>query len=373
VLSLCSSLAWVAGAQAAEPALGPPLIEIRVRGDEMALARVRSAADELFSRVRVRALVRAAPNAELETDDAASPWLLAHVDLRVLTQPVVDVEEARSGQELTHRTVLDGTSLETGVEATMHIVYSAVEAALSLHETQAANAPPPPAKFVAPRATPRSSAPRLGLDVGALGRVTSFGGGRFLPGGGAMVELGADWGAFRTGLMLLGAAHETTDVAFGDGYSTLRPLALRLIPVLDARLTREVEGAFGLGFGLDEFALGVGRAPSPMSMMSTTSPTSMMSTTSPSGSPLLIRAHTGVIWDPVFSALLGLRLPLGPGAFASLLGSLDVGVGSRSLLLIKGRETASVFELPQFRAGVVLAASFTARGAQRFTASARTE
>jgi hypothetical protein len=378
LLTLCCALGLSVAvrAHALEPqhelALAVPIVEIRVQGDALALARVQSASNELFSRVRVRARVRAETNAVLESDHDSTPWLIARLDLQAPDRAVLDVAEGQTRQELTHRTVLDVTSLETGVEAAMHIVYAAVEAALELRETVSASTLPP--RRLAPSAAlPGLSAPQIGFDLGALGRVASYGSGRFLPGGGAVAELGADWGSFRAGLMLLGAVHEATDVAFGDGYSTLRPLALRLVPVFDTRLAGDVQGVFGVGFGLDEFSLGVGRPPSPTSLG--TGAGMGMTTSAGVGTsmgPVLIRANTRVILEPLVSALLGVRIPLGSGAFASLLGSLDAGLGPRSLVLNRAGETASVFELPQFRAGVVLAASFTASGAQRFARNAGT-
>jgi hypothetical protein len=368
MLGLCSALCLTAAPRAhaldsGQWSLASRVIEIRVAGDPKAQSLTQAVASELFGRLRVRARVRAEESADADNEPGSPPWLTAHVDLRVPSKPVVSLEQGRTGTPLTPQVISDVTSLETGIEAALHIVYAAAEAALALPEpaevddSTSGSSPeetePLPAR--APKPSSPAQAPssglKLGLDLGALGRVAAFGAQHVVTGAGAIGELRADWSRLHAGLLLFGALHGTTDVAFGDGYSTVQPFSVRLIPTLDARLTGSVQGSFGVGVGLDQFTARVARPPSPP----------------PMPGPIFIENRRAVTVDPLISALAGVRVRSGSGTFVSLLGSLDFGLGASSLQLGRVGSVTSVFDLPDVRASLVLSASFNSLGAPRFS------
>ena len=374
VLGLCSAFCLAAAPDARaldaeDSALTTRVVEICVAGDANARFLAQAVATELFGRLRVQVRVRAEEGAAVASGPVSKPWLTAHLDFRVPCKPAVRIEQERAEPRLPAQVIPDVTSLETGVEAALHVVYSAAEAALSLPEQvqdsqtepapeQAKPLPARPLSASAPR-PPASREPsppsglKLGLDLGALGRIVSFGGPHVLAGAGVIGELRADWSRLHAGLLLFGALHETTEVPFGDGYSTLRPFSLRLIPTIDARLTGRVHGSFGLGVGLDEFTARVSRPPSPPPM--------------PMPGPIFIENRSAVSLDPLISALVGVRVPSGSRTFVSLLGSLDFGLGPSSLEVGRVGPMTSVFALPDVRASLVLAPSFSSAGAPRFS------
>jgi len=318
----------------------PPTIEIRVLGDERALALVRIAAAELFSRLRVQLRVlddaQAAPT---EPGPVEPPLVLAYVDLRVPSAPLVDVDDGRTRQELMRRSLSDVSSLETGVEAALHVVLASVESMLQLAPSEPSAPPPAPRRPARAPARPRGGA---GLDVGALIRLASLGGSRLTPGAGAALELRADAGSVRTDLGLWGALHTTTALDLDEGHSTLRPYALRLMPGLSASLSRDWQASAALGAGIDHFVLDARSAPS--------------------GG----QARDHAVSDPVLSSQLGLRFPLAGAWFFSLLGTLDLDLAPARFSVDRAATREVLFALPRWRGGVMLIASFSPTSVQRF-------
>jgi hypothetical protein len=339
LLLLASSRAYadtIAPSPAAAATAPLPWVEIRVLGDETALARVRDTAAELFSRLEVRLRVLADADAAA-SPGAEPPLVLAYVDLRVPTSPLVDVDDGRTHQELMRRNLSDISTLETAVEAAVHVVYASVESLLLLAGPQRAELPRPPRSRRAP-SPPASS----GLDLGALFRLVSLGGSRVAPGGGAALELRTDAGNVQAELGLFGALHAASQLDFDDGRLSLHPYALRLVPGLSARLSRQLQGSVGVGVGLDHFVLDV-HAPA-------------------SGGKALDRA----IYDPILATQLGLRFPLAGAWFASVLGTLDVDLAPTRFISENGDSRHVLFTLPRLRAGLVVIASLSPTSVRRF-------
>ncbi|HYP91033.1 MAG TPA: hypothetical protein VEQ59_22865 [Polyangiaceae bacterium] len=316
----------------------PPWVELRVVGDETALSRVRVTAAELFARLDVRLSVVAdgEGSASMAGD---SPLVLAYIDLRVPTAPLVDVDDGRTRQELMRRNLRDLSSLETGVEAAVHVVYTTVESLLQLAKTERASARPrtPP-----PRA-PAGPLRGTGLDVGALFRLLSLGDSHLVPGAGAAVELRTDAGPVQAELSLLGALHTASRLDFGDGSASLRPYALRLLPGVSARISEQLLGAVGVGVGLDHFVLDASDAPS--------------------GS----KGHDRAVFEPVLASQLGLRFALGGAWFMSVLGTLDVDLAPTRFVIDRASERQVLFELPRWRGGLLLVASLSPTPVRRFS------
>lgn len=316
------------------------VVEIRVSGDAVALARVRMTARELLLRLDVEPVVKSIEEPDSTSDPA--PIVIAYVDLRSVGSPSIDIEDGQTRQELTRRNLTDVTSLETGVESLLHVLYLAVESSL---QVAVARAPAPPAAKPTPPPAPRPPASRspFGLDLGPLLRLSSLGGSRFVPGGGIVVEPRADLGRTQLGLAVSAALHGNTELAFARGEAAVRPLQLRFVPTLDWLLSPEVSGCVGLGAGLDSL------------MVAPVQPPELGSASA---------AQT--VLDPVLTGLLGARLPVSDRVFLSALASLDYDVAPTSFIAREGALSRPLLQLPRLRAGFTLALSFTATGQRRF-------
>jgi hypothetical protein len=407
---LASSLSLPAAALSSEPGASSPrgpsrVVEVRVNGDASALSRVKLTARELLSRLDVEPNVESIDEPPTSPDEPP-PLVIAYVDLRDIARPSIDIEDGRTRQELTRRNLVGVSSLETGVEAVLHVLYLAVESSLavSVPKPSATTAAPTPGT-TAPRArgtpapgpsappagaspasmppgaarrattsratTPRPEASAIvdsspgaaelrpgppsaaagpGLDVGLLLRLSSLGGSRIVPGAGASLEPRTDWGRLRVGLMLSGVVHAANELSFAGGTADVRPMYARVIPTLDWLLSPDLSATAGLGAGLDAFAVEPLLAPVP---------------------GRVVPARTAV--DPVVSALAGARVPIGGRLFLSALASLDVDVQPTVFVARLGDETQAVLQLPRVRAGLLLAMSFSAAGPRRFPAGALVE
>lgn len=323
------------------------IVEIRVSGDAEALARVRMTARELFLRLDVQPNVKAIEEPDTSADDP-TPLVIAYVDLRNVSSPSIDIEDGKTRQELTRRSLSDIATLETGVESVLHVLYLAVESAL---QVGAAAPPPPPAKKpTPPERKPKRAAPptRAGLDFGPLLRLSSLGDKRIVPGGGVLLEPRTELGRGQLGLMLAGVVHATSELSFEHGTVDVRPLQARLVPMLDWLLSSEVSGCFGLGAGLDAFVI---------------------EPVQPPDTGRLVAGKSAV--DPVLTALLGARVPVADRVFLSALASLDLDLMPTAFVARVGEENQPLMQLPRLRAGFTLALSFSAVGSRRFASTTR--
>jgi len=334
-----------------------PLVEIRVLGDDTALTRVRVTATELFARLDVRlSVVADGVDATAPSDD--NPLVLAYVDLRVPTAPMVDVDDGRTRQELMRRRLADVSSLETGVEAAVHVVYASVEALLQLTADRRAAksapapapAPPPPPSAPAGAPTPahaERSERGAGLDLGAAFRLVSLGDSRLSPGAGASLDARIDAGPLQAELDVLGVLHASSELDFNEGSAMLRPYALRVLPGVSVRLTQQLLASLGVGLGLDHFVLDARSAPSGGTATDT------------------------AVTDPVLTSQLGLRFPIGGAWFLSVLGTLDLDLEPTRFVIDRRETIEPLLALPRLRGGMLLIASISPTRVHRF--AVRTE
>jgi hypothetical protein len=236
-------------------------------------------------------------------------------------------------------------SLETGVEALLHVLYLSVESSLQVGVARPLPPPapdkpkPPPAAKTQQERTPARGA----LDLGPFIRMSSLGGDRIVPGGGLALEPRLQLGRAQAGLSLSGAVHGTSDLAFAGGLAQVRPLQLRAIPTFDWQFSSAVSGYFGLGGGLDSLLIDSVQTPEVGSVVK----------------------HESAI-DPVVTGLLGARVPVSNRVFLSALASLDLDLAPTSFVARRGTMSEPLLQLPRLRAGFALAVSFTAVGANRF-------
>lgn len=328
------------------------VVEIRVTGDAAALAKVKLTARELLLRLDVTPVVKSSDEPATPPGDPL-PLVIAYVDLVRVSSPSVDIEDGATHEELTRRNLSDVSSLETGVEALLHVLYLAVESKLQVGlESRPRATPPasePPEKKPAPPAARKAEASRahFGLDLGPLLRLSSLGSSRIVPGGGIGVEPRADFGRTQVGLMVLGALHGTSELAYARGSAEVRPLQVRVVPMLDWLLSRDVSAAAGLGAGLDSFRVTplqppeVGFASAPQTAI-----------------------------DPVLTAQVGARMPISGRAFLAALATLDLDLAPTSFVAHEGPMSHDVLALPRVRGGFTLALDFTVAGERRFSKAA---
>lgn len=324
----------------ASPSQRSRVVEIRVHGEPAVLARVRVIARELLLRLDVQTSVKGSDEPETP---GPPPLVRAYVDLRNTATPSIDIEDGETRQELTRRTLTDVTSFETGVEAVLHVLYLAVESSL---QVGAATRTAPPERKPAPLPAKRVKKARapFGFDLGPLVKLSSLGGSRMVPGGGALVEPRADLGRSQLGLMVSAAIHGSSELSVARGEATVRPLQIRIIPSLDWQLSSEVSGCVGLGAGIDSLLVEPVQPPE-------------RGLASPSQSAI----------DPVLTGVLGARVPISGRAFLSALASLDYDAAPASFVVREGSSTRPILQLPRLRAGFTLALSFTAAGSKRFS------
>jgi hypothetical protein len=340
-----SAAAALESTPAAEPPAVGRIVEIRVSGDAAALARVRITARELLLRLDVQPNVKALEEPETPRSEPV-PLVIAYVDLRNLAAPSIDIEDGQTRQGLTQRRLSDVTSLETGVEAVLHVLYLAVESRLQVGIERSLPAPAPPPKKPAPEPQPpaRASATSFGFDVGPLLRLSSLGDGRIVPGGGVGLEPRAGFGRAQAGLLVSTTLHGTSELVFERGEVALRPVQVRVVPTFDWLFSRELSGCLGLGAGLDSL---------------------MVTPLEQPDAGRANRAQSAI--DPVLTGLIGARVPVSRRVFLAAMASLDLDLAPTQFVARQGLETRQLLQLPRVRGGFTLALSFTVAGERRFS------
>jgi len=347
---LAPSAAAAAQDESRAPSSAPArMVEIRVAGDAAALSRVRVTARELLRRLDVQANVSSSDEPD-RADEGPVPLVYAQVDLRSLGSASIVIEDGRTRQELSSRRIGDATSLETGVEALLHVLYLSVESMLQVGDREPAPSPSAaaradkPGPAAPPSRTAAAPAPaRLGFDVGPLLRLSSLGNGRIVPGGGLALEPRVELGRAQAGLLLSAAVHGTSELSFARGIAEIRPLQFRFGPTFDWLLSSEVAGCLGLTAGFDTFVLNAVEAPEAGQVNDGASTT-----------------------DPIVTGIVGARLPISSRLFLSALASLDLDLAPASFVARREDTSEVVLDLPRWRAGFTLALGFTAAGTRRF-------
>ncbi len=356
IVALVGALALLAPSAAAaaedDTSAGPAqgrVVEIRVSGDAAALSRVKLTARELLLRLDVTPVIKAIDEPVTAATET-TPLVIAYVDLLRVTAPSIQIEDGTTHEELTRRELNDVSSLETGVESVLHVLYLAVESKLQVGlERPAPLLPAAPEKRPTPppeRAKPPQGA-RFGLDVGPLLRLSALGDGRFVPGGGLGVEPRADFGRTQAGLMVTAALHGTSELRYQQGSADVRPLQVRVVPMVDWLISRDMSAAGGVGGGLDSL---------------------MVTPVQPPEQGMAAPSQTAI--DPILTAFLGVRMPISGRAFLAALASLDYDLAPTSFVAHRGPMSEELLALPRWRGGFTLALDFTLAGERRFSKAA---
>ncbi len=349
--ALAAAFSWLAPLAAAaledDPSLATRsgvarVVEIRVSGEAAALSRVRMTARELLLRLDVQPNVKAIDEPETSRT-GPTPLVLAYVDLRSVASPSIEIEDGKTHEQLTSRRLSDVTSLETGVEALLHVLYLSVESTLQVGaETPL---PPPVNKPTPPVAKPApQEQSHFGFDVGPLFRLSSLGGSRFVPGGGVALEPRADFGRAQASLLVSGVLHGSSELGYLGAEAEVRPLQVRVVPTLDWLLSHEVSGCVGVGAGLDSL---------------------MVNPVQPPTVGMVAAGRSAL--DPILTGLIGARVPISGRVFLAAMASLDLDLAPTSFVAHQGMTSHPILQLPRVRGGFTLALSFTAAGERRFT------
>jgi hypothetical protein len=321
------------------------IVEIRVNGDAAALARVRMTAPELLLRLDVQPNIKSIDEPDSSPGEPI-PMVIAYVDFRSVASPSIDIEDGRTRQELARRRLSDVTSLETGVEAVLHVLYLTVETTLQVSATTPRPGVAPLPKKPVPRLVRRAAPQRthFGFDFGPLLRMSSLGSTRIVPGGGLGLEPRADFGRTQATLLLSGVLHGTSEISADRGEAEIRPLQIRVVPTLDWLFSPEVSGCVGVGGGMDSF---------------------LVSPIQPPDFGRVRSAQSAL--DPILTGMVGARVPISGRLFLAAMASLDLDLAPTTFVATAGLVNEPILRLPRVRGAFTLALSFTAAGERRFS------
>jgi hypothetical protein len=393
--SLLSMMPRVAAATAGSA----PIVHIEVEGSPAAVDRLRTTALEVLGRLGVVPVVVAAPAPDARA--LPVPLVQAQVDLRNPRQPSLVVRDGASGRELSRRTLDQGASLETSVEAAVLVVYMIVEARLSEETapsepaspgavapgavapsaTEAAPAPATtqPPSAVAPRSTAaaptkrrqrrpeppppepeiveeseemaepeRPSAPSAWtLSAGALLRLGTLDNASAITGAGLVLEARAKRSKF--GGLLLGAAHVPSDVHFASSYADVHTVSARLLLTQGFELGSSVSALIGLGPGIDWLR------------------------SVPEAAPVEVRTGTANVVDPILSAAFGARLALGGHALLMAAACLDLDLAPHTFVIDVGNERHTLLAPDRLRPSLFMAIAYTSGDDHTASAASSTE
>jgi hypothetical protein len=389
-LSLLSLTPRVAAATAGSA----PIVNIEVEGSPAAVDRLRTTALEVLGRLGVVPVVVAAPAPDARA--LPVPLVQAQVDLRNPRQPSLVVRDGASGRELSRRTLDQGASLETSVEAAVLVVYMIVEARLSEETAPSEPAPPgavapsateaapapattQPPSAVAPRSTPaaptkrrqrrpeppppepeiveeseetaepeRPSAPSAWtVSAGALLRLGTLDNASAITGAGLVLEARAKRSKF--GGLLLGAAHVPSDVHFASSYADVHTVSARLLLTQGFELGSSVSALIGLGPGIDWLR------------------------SVPEAAPVEVRTGTVNVVDPILSAAFGARLALGGHALLMAAACLDLDLAPHTFVIDVGSERHTLLAPDRLRPSLFMAIAYTSGDDQTASAASPTE
>jgi hypothetical protein len=391
--SLLSLMPRVAAATAGSA----PIVQIEVEGSPAAVDRLRTTALEVLGRLGVVPVVVAAPAPDARA--LPVPLVQAQVDLRNPRQPSLVVRDGASGRELSRRTLDQGASLETSVEAAVLVVYMIVEARLS-EETapsepaspgavgpsatpSAVDAAPAPATTEPPRAVPprstaaapkkrrqrrpepppepevveeteemaepeRPSAPSAWtLSAGALLRLGTLDNASAITGAGLVLEARAKRSKF--GGLLLGAAHVPSDVHFASSYADVHTVSARLLLTQGFELGSSVSAVVGLGPGFDWLR------------------------SVPEAAPVEVRTGTVNVVDPILGAAFGARVALGGHALLMAAACLDLDLAPHTFVIDVGNERHTLLAPDRLRPSLLMAIAYTSGDEHAASAARSTE
>jgi len=304
----------------------PPIVRVYVAGSEEAVTGSRDAIQDRCSRSNVAVVVRDAAGAdEALLGSSRAPGLAeAYVDLRVGTPPRVVVVDGDSGQDLERRTLPEGASLEISIETMAQVVCAAVESSLAARATIMASVA---------RQKPVAAKPERRLESEARwqARASLFASGANF-GAGFRAGLGAGLGVtrgrapFHWGGFLSVIGYPAVGVQGADGLASFGLFGVRLLPLLEGQASRKVTAFAGVGGGGDWVQVNGVRPP-----------------------PGAISSNSDTSFEPMASAMIGLRLLLGRGLTAWVALDADVDLERHRYVVRTSEGNESFFQPSRVR------------------------
>lgn len=381
---LASTPAWSQAGTARTRA--PHVVEIHVDGKPAYVAQTRTVATELLLRISVVPVVLAEDAAGPSYPTPGEPFVRAYFDFRTPAPRLVIVDGATQ-RELERRTLPEGASLETSVEAASHVLYMVVDSLLeeapiekSARTDPAETAPKremgpqssstfpkakPNAKVeteldpdtdgeAAPDETPGATPERdaasanastrrhssaLGLEAGVAFRTLYLGASRLQPGGGLALDLRNDTGSPRFSIVGMVSAHAPIELGVDQASVTLLPWTVALVPSFQSELASRVDALVGASASLTWFSLSTGDR---------------------HGAHAASSAGGA---DVALGAVVGVRVRTSARLALTLSGTLDLDLMPRTFLADVEGERRVLAELPRLRPMVSLSATYSLLGA----------
>ena len=380
---LASTRAW---SQAGAARTGAPhVVEIHVDGKPAYVAQTRTVATEILLRISVVPVVLADDAAGPSYPTPGEPFIRAYFDFRT-PAPRLVIVDGRTQSELERRTLPEGASLETSVEAASHVLYMVVDSLLEeapvekparKSESSSSSGAPaepspkpeapsrasaaPPVREPEPKRDPEpeperagepepepvteiAKAPRrehagtFGLEAGVAFRTLYLGQSRLQPGGGLALDLRNDATSPRFSVVGMVSAHAPVELGVDAGSVSLLPWTIALVPSFQSELASHVDALVGASASLTWFSLNVGerRGARPAS------------------------SAGGV--DVALGAAVGVRVRTSNRLAITLSGTLDLDLKPRTFLADVDGERRVLAELPRLRPMVSLSATYSLLG-----------
>jgi hypothetical protein len=328
-----AALSLLVAARAASADAVPPIVRVYVAGAPEAVAGSRDAIQDLCSRSNVAIVVRDAAGADeaLLATEPAPGLAEAYVDLRAGTPTRVVVVDGETHQDLERRTLPAGASLEISIETVARVLCSAVESSLAMRATASAHAAVVPAQLNAVPAPPRARPRRLDGEadwapkMGIFGAVENFGAG-FQGGAGAALSVTHGRSRLRAGALVTVAGYSSAEVEAASASASFGLIGVRLLPMLDWRVTSGVSAFAGAGGGGDWTRVTAERAPQ-------------------GGEP----NDVGSTLDPIASAMLGARLAISGNLEALFALDADLDITRHRYVIEAPEGSRSFFEPARLR------------------------
>lgn len=384
---LGSTPAW---SQAGAARTGAPhVVEIHVDGKPAYVAQTRTVATEILLRISVVPVVLAGDAAGPSYPTPGEPFVRAYFDFRTPAPRLVIVDGATQ-RELERRTLPEGASLETSVEAASHVLYMVVDSLLeeapiekSARTSDSAAAPvaadPTPKREMGPQSpstfrkaktkvepeidadgeaaldeapgpilerdaaksngSTRRHSSGFGLEAGVAFRTLYLGASRLQPGGGLALDLRNDTGSPRFSVVGMVSAHAPVELGVDAASVTLLPWTVALVPSFQSELASHVDALVGASASLTWFSLNTGDRHG------------ARAASSAGGA------------DVALGAVIGVRVRTSARLALTLSGTLDLDLMPRTFLADVDGERRVLAELPRLRPMVSLSATYSLLGA----------
>lgn len=364
--AFASTRAWAQATLAGASA--PHVVEIHVDGKPAYVTQTRTVATEILLRISVVPVVLAEDTAPPSYPTPGEPFVRAYFDFRS-SAPRLVIVDGKTQRELERRSLPEGATLETSVEAASHVLYMVVDSLLEEAPAEkAAQSPEPastpelaPSPKVAEAPAPKVSPPptalapqrarraALGLEAGVAFRTLYLGASHLQPGGGLALDLRNDASSPRFSVAAIASAHAPIELGVDSSSVSLLPWTIGLVPSFQSELGSHVDALVGASASLTWFSLNAGDH---------------------RGAQL---ASSAGGTDVALGAVVGVRVRTSTRLALTLTGTLDLDLMPRTFLAEIDGEHRVLAELPRLRPMISLSATYSLLGTNGVSHSAEVD